>query len=186
MVKTVVLTGASSGFGAMTVRALADAGHTVFAGMRDIGGRNAAAAGAAREGRYGLAGCQLRRGAGALRRRHHHHRARSVHHRTNHFANAGHAADGDTAAAYGAEYAGLVESVGQRLAALTPEDADPNDVARAIVDVVDTPKGQRPFRVHIYPADDGAEIVNAVGDRVRTEFYRRLGFEDLLQPRLEA
>ncbi|WP_433798157.1 hypothetical protein [Actinomycetospora sp. CA-084318] len=44
------------------------------------------------------------------------------------------------------------------------------------------PAGQRPFRVHVDPADDGAEVVNAVGDRVRTEFYRRIGLDDLLRP----
>ncbi len=38
---TVLVSGASSGFGALTARALADAGH---AGMRDVDGRNAAAA----------------------------------------------------------------------------------------------------------------------------------------------
>ncbi len=32
--QVIVVTGASSGFGAMTVRALADAGHSVYAGMR--------------------------------------------------------------------------------------------------------------------------------------------------------
>jgi hypothetical protein len=53
-------------------------------------------------------------------------------------------------------------------------------VARAIVHVVDTPAGRRPFRVHVDPADDGAEVVNAVGDRIRTEFYRRVGLDDLL------
>jgi NADP-dependent 3-hydroxy acid dehydrogenase YdfG len=42
--QVIVVTGASSGFGAMTVRALADAGHNVYAGMRDIAGRNAKAA----------------------------------------------------------------------------------------------------------------------------------------------
>jgi NAD(P)-dependent dehydrogenase (short-subunit alcohol dehydrogenase family) len=36
-----LVTGASSGFGAMTVRALADAGLTVYAGMRAIADRNA-------------------------------------------------------------------------------------------------------------------------------------------------
>ncbi len=44
----ILVTGASSGFGAMTVRALADAIHVVYAGMRDIRGRNAQAAAAAR------------------------------------------------------------------------------------------------------------------------------------------
>ena len=34
--QVIIVTGASSGFGAMTVRALADAGHNVYAGMRDI------------------------------------------------------------------------------------------------------------------------------------------------------
>lgn len=46
--KTVLITGASSGFGALTARALADAKHLVYAGMRDIGGRNADAAQSAR------------------------------------------------------------------------------------------------------------------------------------------
>lgn len=44
MTSTIVVTGASSGFGAMTVRALADEGHDVHAGMRDIDGHNASAA----------------------------------------------------------------------------------------------------------------------------------------------
>jgi NAD(P)-dependent dehydrogenase (short-subunit alcohol dehydrogenase family) len=41
MNKTILISGASSGFGALTARALADAGHTVYAGMRDVAGRNA-------------------------------------------------------------------------------------------------------------------------------------------------
>ena len=41
MNKTIIITGASSGFGALSARALADAGHTVYAGMRDSKGRNA-------------------------------------------------------------------------------------------------------------------------------------------------
>jgi NADP-dependent 3-hydroxy acid dehydrogenase YdfG len=39
--KVILVSGASSGFGAMTVRALADAKHVVYGGMRDLGGRNA-------------------------------------------------------------------------------------------------------------------------------------------------
>jgi NADP-dependent 3-hydroxy acid dehydrogenase YdfG len=46
--KVILVTGASSGFGALTVRALADANHVVYAGMRDIAGRNAESAALAR------------------------------------------------------------------------------------------------------------------------------------------
>src|SRR5215467_7756554 len=45
---TILISGASSGFGLLTAHALADAGHTVYAGMRDIAGRNSAAAQAAK------------------------------------------------------------------------------------------------------------------------------------------
>src|SRR6476646_1047431 len=39
--KIILITGASSGFGRLTAEALAKAGNTVYASMRDIGGRNA-------------------------------------------------------------------------------------------------------------------------------------------------
>lgn len=42
--KNIIVTGASSGFGFLTVKTLADLGHTVFAGMRDINDRNREAA----------------------------------------------------------------------------------------------------------------------------------------------
>ena len=45
----IVVTGASSGFGALTARALADAGHTVYASTRETEGRNAAAVKAVEE-----------------------------------------------------------------------------------------------------------------------------------------
>ena len=65
---------------------------------------------------------------------------------------------------------------------MEPPDADPAEVARAIVRVVATPKGGRPFRVHVDPSDDGAAVVNAVADRVRAELLRRIGLADLLHP----
>lgn len=63
---------------------------------------------------------------------------------------------------------------------IVPADADVEEVARAIVSVVGMPFGTRPFRIHIDPAQDGAEVVNAVADRVRAEFLRRIGLCDLL------
>ena len=101
---------------------------------------------------------------------------------TNHFAHSGSPDDSEVADAYEARYQGLMEQVSQRLADLEPADADVAKVASAIVDVVATPKGRRPFRVHYDPADDGAVTVNAVADRVRVEFLNRIGLEDLLHP----
>jgi NAD(P)-dependent dehydrogenase (short-subunit alcohol dehydrogenase family) len=101
---------------------------------------------------------------------------------TNHYAHAGRPADEKVAAQYEDLYGGLMEQVGQRMRDLEPADADVSEVARAIVAVVDAEKGTRPFRVHVDPTDDGAVVVNAVADRMRTEFLRRLDLADLLHP----
>jgi hypothetical protein len=79
--------------------------------------------------------------------------------------------------------AGMPEVALKGLASLEPADADVAAVADAMVQVVDTPFGKRPFRVHIDPSHDGAEIVNAMADRVRAEMFRRIGLADLLSPR---
>lgn len=102
---------------------------------------------------------------------------------TNHFTHAMHPEDTATAEAYDTFYDGLMEDVGKRLAALAPADADVSDVARAIVRIVDTPKGERPFRTTIDPADDGSEKVSDVADGVRADFYERIGMPDLLTTR---
>jgi NAD(P)-dependent dehydrogenase (short-subunit alcohol dehydrogenase family) len=102
---------------------------------------------------------------------------------TNHFPHAGAPADRERADEYdNGPYAGLPEVVRQGLIGLEPEDSDVNEVAKAIVAVVDAPFGRRPFRVHVDPSQDGAEVVNGVADRVRNEFLRRVGLEDLLRP----
>lgn len=295
MSKTIIVTGASSGFGAMTVRALADAGHRVYAGMRGTGARNATAAAEAtsyaadhgvdlrpvemdvssqtsvdnaiatvigeserldvvvhnaghmvlgpteaftpqqvaqvydtnvvstqrvnraalphlrrqRDGLVVWVGSSSTRGGtppylapyfaakaaeDSLAVSYAAELARfgiettiivpgAFTTGTNHFANAGAPDDTATAKAYQAEYAELMDQVGQRLAELSPPDADPTEVARQIARVVDLPKGSRPFRVHIDPAGDGAEEVNALGDQVRARLYERIGLKDLLAVR---
>jgi NAD(P)-dependent dehydrogenase (short-subunit alcohol dehydrogenase family) len=298
MSKTIVITGASSGFGALSARALADAGHTVYAGMRDSAVRNAPAVTAAKEyaaendvdlrtveldvaaqdsvdaaveaiiseqGRLDVlvhnAGHMVTGPAEAFtpeqiaeiydtnvvgtqrlnRAALPHLRAQeqglvlwvgssstrggtppylapyfaakaamdalavsyaaelarfgietsivvpgSFTSGTNHFAHSGHPADEQVVADYDAVYPQLMEQVGKRLAELAPPDADVAEVAAAIVDVVDTPHGTRPFRVHIDPANDGAAVVNAVADRIRVEFLTRIGLEDVLHPHAPA
>ena len=102
---------------------------------------------------------------------------------TNHFVHSGSPADKARAAEYDqGPYAGLPEQALKGLASLEPADADVGAVADAIVRVVDTPFGKRPFRTHIDPSQDGCEIVNGVADRVRVEMFRRIGLEDLLHP----
>jgi len=294
MSKTILISGASSGFGALTARMLADAGHTVYAGMRDVTGRNAEAAGDAaeyaKEHGVDLRSVQLdvssedstaRAVRTVLSERDHldvlvhnaghmvtgpaeaftpeqlaalydtnvlgtqrlnravlpHMRQRgdgllvwvgssssrggtppylapyfaakaamdalavsyalevarfgietsivvpgSFTHGTNHFAHSGGPADQTVVDAYERRYAGLMDQVGQKLAEIEPTWADPAEVARAIVAVVDTEKGRRPYRVHIDPSDDGAAVVFAVGDRIRADFLRRIGLQDLLHP----
>lgn len=99
---------------------------------------------------------------------------------TNHFAHASKPDDADRAAAYDDRYAALMTDVNARLAALLPPDADVTAVAEAIVRVVGLPAGARPLRTHIDPSRDGSEVVSAVADRIRVEFFRRVGLDDLL------
>lgn len=104
---------------------------------------------------------------------------------TSHFKNACSPNDKARAAEYdsGANK-GLADQIQKGLAATEPPDAEVAAVADAIVKVVDMPFGKRPFRMHIDPAQDGCEVVNAVADHIRTEFRRRIGLGDLLAPRV--
>jgi NAD(P)-dependent dehydrogenase (short-subunit alcohol dehydrogenase family) len=106
---------------------------------------------------------------------------------TQHFANAGAPSDPARSAEYEAgPYAGFAEKIQRAFGAFVPEDADVRSVAEAIARVVDAPFGKRPFRVHVDPSEDGAAVAFAVIDRVRSELLHRLGFSDLLKPRINA
>ncbi|MVA77068.1 SDR family NAD(P)-dependent oxidoreductase [Auraticoccus sp. F435] len=100
---------------------------------------------------------------------------------TNHFARSGRPADTAVEAAYGTRYAGLVDQVAQKLAALAPADAEATMVSDEIARVVSLPAGRRPFRVHVDPADDGSQEVSEVADRVRRQFLARVDLSDLLE-----
>jgi NAD(P)-dependent dehydrogenase (short-subunit alcohol dehydrogenase family) len=103
---------------------------------------------------------------------------------TNHFANAGSPSDKERVAEYEAgPYKGFADDIMKGFTSIVPPEADVSAVAEAIVKVVDTPFGKRPFRVHVDPTQDGAEVVNMVLDRVRAELLRRIGLGDLLTPR---
>ncbi|MCQ4209684.1 SDR family oxidoreductase [Streptomyces longispororuber] len=291
----VVITGASSGFGALTARALADAGHTVYAGMRLTTGRNApqvqAAADYAHEHRVDLRAVELdvnsqesvdaaiarieaehgridvlihnaghmatgpaeaftpdqlaelydvnvlstqrvnraalpgmrRRGRGlvlwvssssvkggtppylapyfaakaamdSLAVSYAGELARwgvettivvpgSFTSGTNHFAHSGHPDDAAVEAAYETRYAGLMDQVAGKLAALAPEGVTASLVSDEIARVIALPAGKRPFRVHVDPADDGSQEVSDTADRIRREFLTRIDLADLLTVR---
>jgi len=101
---------------------------------------------------------------------------------TNHFAHATRPDDSARAAAYeNGPYKGFGDAVLKGQESLIPANADVADVAQAIVEVVAAPRGNRPFRVHVDPSRDGAEVVAGVADRVREEFLRRIGLEDILK-----
>ena len=103
---------------------------------------------------------------------------------TNHFAHSGSPVDVARVAEYEAgPYKGFGAQIRNAFAAIVPPEADTSSVADAIVRVVDTPFGKRPFRVHIDPTEDGADVAFAVIDRVRNEMLHRVGFSDLLKPR---
>lgn len=102
---------------------------------------------------------------------------------TDHFPSAGKPADAATAAAY-SRYDGVMDQIGERLSALTPDNADPQAVADEIVRIVGLPAGTRPMRSLIDFVGDGATEVFEVSERVRIEFAKRIGMGDLLEAKV--
>ena len=110
---------------------------------------------------------------------------------TEHFANAGKAENLSVQEEYfgeGKVYHGWLERSLEGAAKMGPSDADPQDVAKAILKVMKTPKGRRPFRVHVEPAWDGSEVVHGVCEQIRRGYLIRMGCEELLtgEPRFRA
>ncbi len=100
---------------------------------------------------------------------------------TNHFAHAGTPEHRDVAAAYeSGPYRGFTARIQEAFNAIVPPDADARAVADAVVEVVSAPFGSRPFRVHIDPSGDGADVGFAVLDRLRAEMLHRTGLGELL------
>ncbi|HEV3196574.1 MAG TPA: SDR family NAD(P)-dependent oxidoreductase, partial [Bryobacteraceae bacterium] len=77
---------------------------------------------------------------------------------------------------------GYGKKIQEAFAAIVPPDADAGKVAEAIVAIVDAPFGKRPFRVHVDPTQDGADVAFTVMDRVRAEMLHRVGLPELLSP----
>jgi NAD(P)-dependent dehydrogenase (short-subunit alcohol dehydrogenase family) len=103
---------------------------------------------------------------------------------TNHFEHSGRPRDTQRVAEYEAgPTKGLGAQIQRAFAAIVPPDADASAVADAIVKIVDAPFGNRPFRVHIDPTEDGASVTFGVMDRMRAEMLHRVGLSDLLKPK---
>jgi NAD(P)-dependent dehydrogenase (short-subunit alcohol dehydrogenase family) len=102
---------------------------------------------------------------------------------TNHFARSGRPADDARVAEYEAgPYANYGNKIMKAFSAIVPPDADAAAVGDAIAKIVDMPFGKRPFRVHIDPTQDGAEVAFTVIDRMRTDMLHRVGLDELLVP----
>jgi NAD(P)-dependent dehydrogenase (short-subunit alcohol dehydrogenase family) len=101
---------------------------------------------------------------------------------TEHFPNAGHAADEERNRAYAA-LDPLVARNEDATTALFPPgvDAHPRAVAEEITRILALPAGTRPFRSVVDFSNAGVEKVNDVMRRAQEEFVTRLGFGELLQ-----
>jgi NAD(P)-dependent dehydrogenase (short-subunit alcohol dehydrogenase family) len=101
---------------------------------------------------------------------------------TNHFAHASAPKDEGVVAEYNAgPFKGFSDQVKTAFASIVPDDADVSKVAQVMVEIVNAPRGKRPFRVGVDFTNDGSMVVNPMLDRVRAEMLRRVGLEDLLQ-----
>ncbi|WP_371243554.1 SDR family NAD(P)-dependent oxidoreductase [Streptomyces pimonensis] len=106
--------------------------------------------------------------------------ARCVHHRHQPLRQRGRPRQRRRAEAYDLRHRPLTGDLGKRLAALIPSDADVTEVAEAVARLVAMKRGARPLHTHMDPSRDGSEVVSAVADRLRADFFRRIGLDSLL------
>ena len=109
---------------------------------------------------------------------------------TSHFKTAAQPADSSVLKEYreGA-YKGIMELEMEGSSRQAAPNADPLNVARAIRMLVGLPHGKRPFRYSSHDldtADDGSMEVNAMADKMRRDWLRRIGLEQLLKVRTES
>ena len=106
---------------------------------------------------------------------------------TNHFPTAMRPGDGERAREILVEPSplrGMDVEVGQSSLHATTPDADPQAVADAVVGVVNTTHGQRPFRTYV-EFDNGRTAVSAgAHDLVRELYLTKLGTRDLLEVKI--
>jgi NADP-dependent 3-hydroxy acid dehydrogenase YdfG len=169
MSKVVLITGASSGFGRLTAEAITKKGHVVYGSMRQIATRNASVveqmAAFSRENLVDLRALELdvqsQESVDAAVEKVIAEQGRIdvlIH-------NAGHMVFGPAEAFTPEQYAEIYD-----VNVLSSQR-----VNRAVL----------PFRVHIDPTMDGADVGFAVLDRIRAEMLHRVGLSDLLKPRTQ-
>lgn len=100
---------------------------------------------------------------------------------TEHFPKASPPEDHGRAETY-ARYDDVTNTIADRLSALMPDDAHPQVVADAVLELINMPHGTRPFRTVVDLLGDGAEEVAMAAGRVRQTFFERIDLADLLSP----
>ena len=101
---------------------------------------------------------------------------------TSHFQNGLRPALPEVATAYDdGPTKGTVEILRKAMPTVVPDDADPVLVADALAKAIASPRGKKPFRLFVDPAEDGTEAATLIIDRIGNEFYRRVGLGQLLQ-----
>ena len=81
-----------------------------------------------------------------------------------------------------ARYDDVTSTIADRLSALMPDDAHPQVVADAVLQLVNMPLGTRPFRTVVDLLGDGAEEVAKAATGVRRGFFERIDLAELLTP----